>query len=74
MWCGRSPPGLAGPEAGKRLRHLADPASPETYVGRDGEIEANHAGYQSASSGEVLTYRVAWRGRAIMGATVSRHR
>ena len=30
--------------------------------------------YQSLSSGEVLTYRVAWRGRAIMGATMSRHR
>ena len=28
--------------------------------------------YQPASSGETLTYRVACRGRAIIGATVSR--
>ena len=45
----------AGPEPGECLRYLADPASPETYVGWNCELEADHAGYQSASSGEVLT-------------------
>ena len=48
--------------------------APKRTSGWNCEIEANHAGYQSESSGEVLRYRVASRGRAIMGATVSRHR
>jgi hypothetical protein len=64
----------ACPHPGECVRYLADPASPEPYVGRNREIEVNPRGYQSESSGEVLTYRVASRGLAIMSATVSRHR
>ena len=45
----------AGPEPGKCLRHLADSAGPEAYVGRNAELELEHLDYQSPSSGEVLT-------------------
>ena len=41
----------AGPESGERLRYLADPASAEPYIRRDGEVEANHAATRPSRQG-----------------------
>ena len=51
---------------------LTRPAPNRTSAGTARSMRTT--GYQSESSGDVLTYRVAWRGLAIMGATMSRHR
>ena len=61
------------PERGERSgTSLTRPAPNRTSAGT--ARSKRTTGYQSESSGDVLTYRVASRGLAIMGATMSRHR